>query len=171
MVMHLEKAKVSLPSDREVSVSRQFNAPRELVWEAYTTPDLVQRWLLGPPGWTMPVCEMDLRVGGAFRWVWRSEEEGSQFGFHGVFRAVEAPSKIVHTEIYDAGDVGGSMGEAGEVLVTVTLDERGGITTLATLMDFGSKEARDASVSTGMTDGMEMSYQRMDGVLVEMTAR
>ena len=73
--MHLEKAKVSLPSDREVSVSRRFNAPRALVWEAYTTPEIVQRWLLGPPGWTMPVCEMDVRVGGAFRWVWRSDED------------------------------------------------------------------------------------------------
>jgi uncharacterized protein YndB with AHSA1/START domain len=165
--MHLEKAKVSFPSDREVNVTRQFNAPRELVWEAYTTPEIVERWLLGPPGWTMPVCEMDVRVGGAFRWVWRSEEDGSEFGFHGVFRVVEAPSKIVHTEIYDSGDVGGSMGEAGEALVSVTLKERGGITTLTTLMDFGSEEARDAAVSTGMTDGMEMSYQLLDGVLAE----
>ena len=72
MVMHLEKAQVSLPSDREVVVTRSFNAKRELVWEAYTKPELVKRWLLGPPGWTMPVCEMDVRVGGKFRWMWRS---------------------------------------------------------------------------------------------------
>lgn len=168
MVMRLEKAKVSLPSDREVSVSRQFNAPRELVWEAYTTPALVQRWLLGPPGWTMPVCEMDVRAGGAFRWVWRSAEDGSEFGFHGVFRVVEAPSTIVHTEIYDSGDAGGSMYD-GEALITVTLAESGGITTLTTVMDFGSKEARDASISTGMTDGMEMSYRLLDSVLADRT--
>ncbi len=167
MVMHLEKAKVSLPSDREVSVTRQFNAPRDLVWEAYTTAEIVQRWLLGPPGWTMPVCEMDVRVGGAYRWVWRSDDEGSEFGFHGAFREVEAPSKIVHTQTHDAGDVGAGAGESDEALITVTLSESGGITTLTTLMDFGSKEARDAAVSTGMTDGMEMSYQVLDGVLAE----
>ncbi|MGD8280014.1 MAG: SRPBCC domain-containing protein, partial [Gemmatimonadota bacterium] len=70
-----DEARVSLPSDTEVEVTRAFNAPRDLVWKAYTTPDLVQRWLLGPPGWTMPVCEMDVRVGGDFRWVWKAEED------------------------------------------------------------------------------------------------
>jgi len=167
MVMHLEKAQVALPSDTEVVVTRSFNAKRALVWEAYTKPELVQRWLLGPPGWSMPVCEMDVRVGGKFRWVWRSVEDGSQFGFHGVFREVEAPAKIVHTEAYDPGDIGGNMGEAGEALVTLTLAERGGITTMTTRVDYGSKEARDAAVSTGMTDGMELSYQNLDALLAE----
>jgi uncharacterized protein YndB with AHSA1/START domain len=167
MVMHLEKAQVSLPSDTEVAVSRSFNAPRSLVYEAYSQPELVKRWMLGPPGWTMPVCESDLRVGGTYRWVWRSSEDGSQFGFHGVFREVDPPKKIVHTEIYDPGDVGGGMGDAGEALITVTFKEKGGITTVATLMDFGTKEARDAAVSTGMTDGMEMSYQLLDALLEE----
>ncbi|MEZ4415752.1 MAG: SRPBCC family protein [Gemmatimonadota bacterium] len=163
--MHMPKAEVSLPGDSTVLVTRSFNAPRELVWEAYTTPELVRRWLLGPPGWTMPVCEMDVRVGGKYRWVWRSETDGSQFGFHGTFQEVDPPARIVNVEIYDPGDVGGSMGEGGECLVTVTLTESGGITTLATLMDFGSKEARDAAVSTGMTEGMEASYQNLDRVL------
>jgi uncharacterized protein YndB with AHSA1/START domain len=167
MVMHLEKAQVTLPSDREVLVTRSFNAPRALVWEAYTKPELVTRWLLGPPGWSMPVCEMDVRPGGKFRWVWRSEEDGSQFGFHGEFRDVEPPAKLRHTEVYDPGDIGGSMGEAGEATVTVTFEESGGITTLATLVDYGSKEARDAALATGMTDGMEMSYQKLDALLVE----
>ena len=167
MVMHLEKAQVSLPSDREVAVTRSFNAARDLVWEAYTTPELVKRWLLGPPGWTMPVCEMDVRVGGKFRWMWRSEEDGSQFGFHGRFEEVEEPAKIRHTEAYDPGDIGGSMGEAGEAMVTLTLTEAGGITTLTTLVDYGSKEARDAALSTGMTDGMEMSYQKLEELLAE----
>lgn len=167
MVMHLEKAKVTLPSDTAVSVSRSFNAPRPLVWEAYTTPSLLQRWLLGPPGWTMPVCEMDVRVGGRFRWMWRSEADGSQFGFHGEFEEVEAPAMLRHTEVYDPGDVGGSMGESGHAMVTVTFSESGGITTVSTLVDYGSKEARDAAVSTGMTDGMEASYQKLDGLLAE----
>ncbi|HUP51213.1 MAG TPA: SRPBCC domain-containing protein [Longimicrobiales bacterium] len=165
--MHLEKAQVALPSDREVSVSRAFNAGRALVYEAYTTPELVRRWLLGPTGWTMPVCEMDVRVGGKFRWVWRSDEDGSEFGFHGEFREVDAPAKLRHTEAYDPGSVGGGMGEAGEAMVTVTFTETGGITTLTTLIDYGSKEARDAAMSTGMTDGMEMSYQKLDGLLAD----
>jgi uncharacterized protein YndB with AHSA1/START domain len=167
MVMHLEKAEVSLPSDREVSVSRHFNAPRALVYEAYTTPELVQRWLLGPPGWTMPVCEMDVRPGGRFRWVWRSDDDGGGFGFHGVFREVHSAEKIVHTEVYDPGDVGGSMGESGEALVTVTFAGAGDITTVTTVVDYGSKEVRDAVLSTGMTDGMEMSYQKLDALLAE----
>jgi uncharacterized protein YndB with AHSA1/START domain len=115
----------------------------------------------------MPVCEMDVRPEGAFRWRWRSDEDGSEFGFHGVFEIVEAPKRIVHTEVYDPGDVGGNMGETGQSLVTVTFTERDGITTVTSLIDFGSKEARDAAVSTGMTDGMEMSYQLLDALLAD----
>ncbi len=83
MANKLSKAQVTLPSDHEVEVTRQFAAPRALVYEAYTTPSLVQRWLLGPPGWTMPVCTMDVRVGGKFRWRWRNDQDGKEFGFHG----------------------------------------------------------------------------------------
>jgi uncharacterized protein YndB with AHSA1/START domain len=164
-VTTLPKAEVTLPSDREVRVTRQFNAPRELVYKAYTTPALVQRWLLGPPGWSMPVCEMDVRVGGKFRWRWRNDEDGKEFGFHGEFREVVAPAKLVHTEFYDPGDVGGDMGEGA--LITTTLTEKNGLTTMAALMDFRTKEARDAAMSTGMTDGMEMSYQLLDKLLME----
>jgi uncharacterized protein YndB with AHSA1/START domain len=113
---------------------------------------------------------MDVRVGGRFRWRWRSQEGGKEFGFHGEFLEVEAPAKIRHTEIYDPGDVGGSMGEAGEAMITVSFEERRGVTTLTTRMDFGSKEARDAAMATGMTDGMEMSYQLLDAVLGERSA-
>jgi len=152
------KAEVSLPSDSEVKVTRQFNAPRELVYKAYTTPSLMERWL-GSPGWTMS-CEMDVRVGGAFRWRWRCIEDGKEFGFHGEFREVSPPGKLVHTEYYDPGDIGGDMGEGA--LITVELTEKNGVTTVSTLMDFGTREARDAAMSTGMTDGMEVSYQRLD---------
>jgi uncharacterized protein YndB with AHSA1/START domain len=165
-VTKMPEAEVSLPSDSAVKVTRQFNAPRELVYKAYTTPSLMQRWLLGPPGWTMPVCEMDVRVGGAFRWRWRSVEDGKEFGFHGEFREVSAPAKLVHTEYFDPGDVGGDMGEGS--LITVELTEKNGVTTVSTLMDFGTRQARDAAMSTGMTDGMEMSYQVLDELLVEL---
>lgn len=166
MATNLETAQVSLPSDSEVSVARAFKAPRALVYEAYTTPELVQRWLLGPPGWTMPVCEMDVRPGGRFRWRWRSEEDGSEFGFHGEFLEVDAPAKIRHTEAFDPGDTGENMGDS-EAMITVRFTERNGVTTMTTLMDYGSKEARDQAMSTGMTDGMETSYELLDRLLAE----
>lgn len=168
MPITTDKAQVTLPSDREVKVTRSFRAPRPLVYRAYTEPELVRRWLLGPPGWSMPVCEMDVRVGGQFRWRWRSEENGSEFGFAGTYRELLPPSKIVHTEAYDPGTVGFGYPE-NDAIVTITFTENGGVTTLTTLIDFGSKEARDAAVATGMTDGMEQSYQVLDRVLDEQS--
>jgi uncharacterized protein YndB with AHSA1/START domain len=165
MVRTSEKAQVSLPSDHEVMVTRDFNARRELVYEAYTNPKLVQRWLLGPPGWTMPVCEMDVRAGGKYRWRWRSDEDGKEFGFHGEFQEVSPPEKIVQIEYYDPGDVGGDMGDGA--LITVTFTEKNGVTTMTSRMDFKTKAARDSAMSTGMTDGMEQSYQLLDRVLAE----
>jgi uncharacterized protein YndB with AHSA1/START domain len=158
-----EPADVTLPTDTTVRVRRSFRAPRALVWRAHAEPSLVQRWMLGPPGWTMPVCEMDLRVGGAFRWRWRSETDGRAFGFHGEFREVVPPETLVHTEVYDPGDVGGDMGEVA--LISLSLAEDAGVTTLTVVMDFFTKEARDAAVSTGMTGGMEMGYTRLDDLL------
>jgi uncharacterized protein YndB with AHSA1/START domain len=169
MPMAIEKAQVSLPSDREVKVTRSFKAPRALVYKAYTEPALVKQWLLGPPGWTMPVCEMDVRVGGNYRWRWRSDKDGKEFGFAGTFREVQAPAKLVHSEAYDPGTV--SYAYPGEpALVTITFEEADGVTTLTSLIDFGSKEARDAAVKTGMTDGMEMSYQLLDRLLADKAA-
>ena len=162
-MMFFERADVSLPSDTMVQVRRSFRAPRPLVWRAHTEPVLVRRWMLGPPGWTMPVCEMDVRVGGKYVWRWRSDADGKEFGFHGEFREVAAPAKLVHTEFYDPGDVGGDMGEGA--LISLALIEEAGVTTLTSVMDFFTKEARDAAVSTGMTDGMEMSYARLAEVL------
>ena len=158
------KSTVALPNDLEVVVTRDFRAPRDLVYRAWTEPALVQRWLLGPPGWTMPVCEMDLRVGGRFRWRWR-DEHGAEFGFTGEFRELVRPSRIVHTEIYDPGDVGGEMGEA---LVTNAFVERApGVTTQTITIRYASKAERDAALATGMTDGMEMSYRKLDALLAD----
>ena len=166
MPMTIDKAQVTLPSEREVKVTRSFKAPRALVYRAYTEPQLVQRWLLGPAGWSMPVCEMDVRVGGRYRWRWRNNQDGSEFGFAGMFREVQPASRLVHTEAYDPGTVGGGY-PANDAIVTVTFAEQSGVTTVTTLIDFGSKEARDAAVATGMTDGMEQSYQLLDRLLGE----
>src|SRR5687768_6419905 len=110
MVTFAAKAEVSLPSDREVLVTRAFRAPRELVYEAYTTPELIRRWCLGYPGWTMPVCEMDVRVGGSYHWRWRSDDGTQEFGFRGRYKEVVPNTRLVHSEVYEPGTVGGTMG-------------------------------------------------------------
>ena len=161
----MKPAEASLPSDTEVLVKRSFDAPAKLVWRAYMEPDLMRRWCGATPGWSMPVCEMDMRVGGRYRWRWRSDENGQEFGFTGEILEVALHSKIVHTQIYDAGDCAfGSMGGEPSI-VTVTFNETNGITNVATSIKYASKADRDAAMSTGMTDGMEMSYQSLDGVL------
>ncbi len=162
------KAEVTLLSDTEVRVTRRFNAPRKLVYKAYTTPALLKRWMVGSPGWSFPVCEMDLREGGSFVWRWQNDEDGKQFGFHGEFLEIEPPKRIVHSEFFDPMDIGGDMGEG--TTVSLTFDEADGVTTLTTNMRFKSKADREAAMSTGMTDGMEMSYQLLDGLLLEQSA-
>jgi uncharacterized protein YndB with AHSA1/START domain len=161
---------VTTPSDREVRVTRTFKAPRQLVWDAHTKPELVTKWMLGPPGWTMPVCDMDVRPGGAYTWRWQSDEDGKQFGFHGTFDEVNAPARLTHDEYYDPGDTGGDMPTNDPALVTLELSEAGGVTTLVCTMKFSSKEARDGAVSTGMTNGMEMGYVRLDDIFLAKAA-
>lgn len=148
---------VTLPSATEVLVRRVFEAPARLVFEFHTRPELVRRWLLGPDGWSMPVCEIDLRVGGSYRYAWRNDANGFQFETTGEYREIEAPHKVVHTERMEGFD--------GESLCTLTLEESGGRTTLNYLMRFRSPEARDGAVATGMTDGMGMSYGRLEEAL------
>lgn len=160
----MKPAVATTPSDREVLVKRSFDAPVALVWRAYTEPELVRRWLLGPPGWSLPVCEMDIRVGGKYRWRWHSDEDGKEFGFSGEFLEVALHSQLVHTQYYDPGDLGDSMGSEPAV-VAVTFDEANSVTSVTTSIKFASKEDRDAAFSTGMTDGMEMSYQQLDRLL------
>jgi uncharacterized protein YndB with AHSA1/START domain len=167
MAMTMDKAEVTLPSDREVQVTRSFKAPRALVYRAYTEPGLVRRWMLGPPGWSMPVCEMDVRVGGAYRWRWRNDADGQEFGFFGTFREVQPPARLVHTESYDPGSMGEGYPTGSEAIITTSFNEDGGVTTVTTLMDFGSRDTRDAAVKTGMTEGMEQSYGLLDRVLAE----
>ena len=163
----MKPAEASLPSDTEVLVKRSFDAPVKMVWRAYMEPDLMRRWCSGLPGWSMPVCEMDMRVGGKYRWRWRSDENGQEFGFTGEVLELTPHAKIVHTQIWDVIDPGDSMGSEPSI-VTVTFHEVNSLTNVATSIKFASKADRDAAFSTGMTDGMEMSYKLLDGVLVEM---
>jgi len=162
----MKPAEASLPSDTEVLVKRSFDAPAKLVWRAYMEPELLRRWCTGTPGWSMPVCEMDMRVGGQYRWRWRSDENDQEFGFTGEVLELIPNAKLVHTQIFDAGNLGVSMGGEPSI-ITVTFHEVNGITNVSTTIRYASKTDRDEAMATGMTDGMEMSYQRLDEVLAE----
>ena len=149
---------VSTPSDREIQVTRDFHAPRRLVFDAFTKPDLVRRWLLGPPGWTMPVCEIDLRVGGAYRYVWRKEGE-KDMGMGGVFRDVVPSERLVATERFD------DAWYPGEALDTTVFVEDGAITRITITVLYQSREARDTARRSGMEHGMAAGYNRLEDVL------
>ena len=158
-------AEVSLPSDTEVRVTRDFRAPRKLVWQAHVDPKLFQRWIGGYPGWSMPVCEMDVRTGGKYRWLWRTDNGSQEFGFFGEYSEVEVPARMIAVEHYNPGTMGGAMDASSPTINNTFFTEKSGVTTLVTLLKYVSKEARDAAISTGMTDGMEVSFARLDEVL------
>jgi uncharacterized protein YndB with AHSA1/START domain len=149
---------ISTPSDREVMITREFDAPRELVFDCHTKPELVRRWLLGPPGWTMPVCDIELKVGGRYRYVWRGPN-GEEMGMGGTFREIVRPERLASTELFDEDWTG------GETQVRTEFSERGGRTTSTVTVVYASKEAREGALATGMTDGMEAGYQRLDELL------
>jgi uncharacterized protein YndB with AHSA1/START domain len=140
------------PSDREFCMTREFDAPRRLVWDAYTIPKHVQQWMLGPDGWSMPVCEIDLRPGGSWHFVWR-RSDGTEMGMRGTYRDVTPPERYVCTEAWG--------GPWPETLNTLTFTEKDGATTVTTTLLFPSKEARDAAMQTGMTDGTTRSFDRL----------
>jgi uncharacterized protein YndB with AHSA1/START domain len=154
---------VTTPSDREIMMTRIFDAPRTTVWEALTTPALLRRWLLGPPGWTMTRCEMDLRVGGAYRYELR-KDTGTVMGMGGVLREVVAPERMVATEKFD------QSWYPGEALVSQVLTERGGKTTITMTLRYESKEARDMVVKSGASTGMEMGFVRLADILAAARA-
>ncbi|KQZ26091.1 MULTISPECIES: SRPBCC family protein [Caulobacter] len=152
------KLTVDTPDDLKIVITRAFDAPRDLVFNCITTPDLVKRWMTGPPGWTMPVCEIDLRVGGKYRYVWRNTE-GQDMGMGGIYREISRPERIVSNELFDEDWTG------GETVATMTLAERDGRTTLTTTVAYSSTAARDAALRSGMTEGMEMGYANLDALL------
>jgi uncharacterized protein YndB with AHSA1/START domain len=157
--------KIMTHGDREIVITRSFDAPRQLVWDAHTKPELVKRWLLGPEGWSMPVCEIDLRVGGKYRYVWRRDKDGTQMGMGGVFREIEQPERLVATEKFD------ESWYPGEALDTSVFTESAGKTTLTLTVTYQSKEAREMALKSGMEKGMDAGYKRLDDVLASMGAR
>jgi len=154
-----ETLKLTTPSDREVVFTRVFNAPRRLVFEAWTNPKHITRWMLGPEGWTMPVCEIDLRPGGEWHFVWR-RTNGTQMEMRGVYREVVPPERLVSTESWGA--------DWPETVNTLLLVEENGKTTMTQTILYPSKDARDAATKTGMKDGAEQSYDRLEAYLRSM---
>ena len=155
--------KVSTPGDREIQVSRDFHAPRQLVFDAFTQPHLVRQWLLGPPGWTMPVCEIDLRVGGTYRYVWRKDGV-KDMAMGGMFREIVSPERLVATERFD------ESWYPGEALDTTVFVDEGDITKVTITMLYESKEARETARRSGMEHGMAAGYNRLEELLSSIPA-
>ncbi len=144
------------PTDTEIEITRVFDAPRALVFDAWTKPEHIPNWMLGPPGWTMPACEVDLRAGGAWRFAWQ-HSDGNEMTMQGVYREVSPPERLVSTESWGP--------EWPETVNTVTFNEEAGRTTVVITTSYPSKEARDAALGTGMKQGMNLSFERLAAYL------
>jgi uncharacterized protein YndB with AHSA1/START domain len=162
-----EGLKVSTRGDREIVMTRVLAAPRSLVFDAFTKPKLVKWWLLGPPGWSMPICEIDLRVGDAYRYGWR-HEDGKEMGMRGVYREIAVPERLVATEKFD------EAWYPGEAVGTLVLSEQDGKTTVTQTVLYQSREARDGVLKSGMetgggpaTTGWKSCWHRRNEVRVE----
>lgn len=155
---------VAARGGREIVMTRRFDAPRALVFDAFTKPELVRRWLLGPPGWTMPVCEIDFRVGGKYRYVWRNDSINTEMGMGGVYREIAAPERIVATEKFD------QAWYPGEAVGTIHLVEENGKTALTQTILYESSAARDAVLKSPMESGVTSSYNKLEELLNSLAA-
>ena len=154
---------VTTASDTELLIRRRFEAPARLVFECLSKPDYIRQWLLGPEGWTMPVCDIDFRVGGKYRYEWVNRDDTlCRVAVSGTFREIKAPSLIVATEVFDHDWTG------GETRNTTTLTEKAGTTTLEIRVKYSSQKARDGALASGMTEGMEAGFKRLEDVLAGM---
>jgi len=150
---------INTPTDREIEIVRVFDAPRALVYEAYTKPELIKRWLGADfAGWSWAVCEVDLRVGGSYRWMWRNVN-GQEMGIRGVYREIVPATRIVYTEVFD------EAWYEGEAVDTVEFVERNGKTTLTTTILYVSKEARDGVLKSPAFEGMAHSFDKLAALL------
>lgn len=154
---------ITTPSDREIRITRVFDAPRMMLWEAYTRPELVKRWLGRMPGWSWVVCEMDVREGGRYRWAWRGPE-GAELAVGGEYREAVPGERLVSTERYD------QQWYEGDAIVTVELTEASGRTTLVMTVRYASQAVRDAVLQSPMASGLESGFAAMDELLASTSA-
>lgn len=159
--MYPGKMKLTTQGDRGVAIERAFDAPRDLVFAAFTQPDLVKRWLGVHHGWTLEVCEIELRVGGKYRYVWRGPG-GEEMGMGGVHREVVVPERIVATQLFDQDWTG------GEAVGTVVFSEEDGKTTVHQTILYASPEIRAAVLKTPMEQGMAAGYEVLDNLLADL---
>lgn len=154
-----DTVQITTPSEREIAITRTFDAPRALVFEAFTTPELLKRWFFGPDGWTLEVCDIDLRAGGRYRYVWRRDSDGTRMGMGGVYREVVAPERVVATEKFD------EAWYPGEALDTMVFTEQGGGTLFRQTVLYESREARDIAIRSNMEEGLRAGYNRLERLL------
>jgi uncharacterized protein YndB with AHSA1/START domain len=157
------KLQVTTPSDREIAMTRVFDAPRSMVFDAWTKPELLKRWLGVFGGWTFVVCEVDLKVGGKYRYVWRGKD-GNEMGMGGVFREIVRPERLVCTEKFD------ESWYPGDAVDTTVFAEKAGKTTVTTTVRYQSKEARDGVLKSPMEGGVAQSYDKLAEVLASLAA-
>ena len=149
-------AVVTLPSDNEILITRVFDAPAELVFEAWTTPDLVKRWWAGHRG-EVTDAQVDLRIGGRWRWV-MTANGGFEVAFSGEYREIDRPNRLVRTEVFE-------LVPDAEAVSTTTLDETDGVTTLKILIRYPSQEHRDAAIASGMEGGLQAALDQMEELI------
>jgi uncharacterized protein YndB with AHSA1/START domain len=162
-VANSDTFKVTTPSDREIQLTRLFDAPRRLVFEAMTRAEHIRRWWGGlGKGYSVPVCEVDLRLGGSWRFV--SKHPKGEAAFHGVYREIVPPERLVYTEIYEPY-------EDGESIVTTVLSEENGRTRMTVTALYPSREVRDIVLSSGMERGAALSYDRLEEVAIGLAQK
>ena len=163
-VKHPAKLQITTPSDREIAMTRTFEAPRTMVFDAWTKPELLKRWLGVFGDWKFAVCEVDLKVGGKYRYVWRGAD-GKEMGMGGVYREIVRPDRIVCTERFDE-----PWYEGGDAIDTTTFVEKNGRTTVTTTVLYASRQVRDSVLKSPMESGVAKSYDALDEVLVSTPA-
>jgi uncharacterized protein YndB with AHSA1/START domain len=161
--MNPKGLQVFTPTDTTIVLTRTFDAPRRLVWEAMTVPAKMRRWMLAPPGWTLDVCECEARVGGALRLAWKTEDADPVMTLRGEFTEVIPHQRMVHTETMEMAKIG----PIGSLLETHEFAEKGGVTTMRITQAYDSKDARDGAIASGMDQGMEAGYQQLDAMLAQ----
>lgn len=154
---------ISTPTDTTIVLTRTFNAPRRLVWEAMFTPDKMRRWMLPPPGWTIVSCECDARVGGALSVAWKSDEADPAMTLRGEFTEVALHERAIHTEVMALG----SGQTIGSLLEKHEFADKGSVTAMSITQTYGSKEDRDGALASGMDEGMEACYQKLEALLAQ----
>ncbi|MCC5991337.1 MAG: SRPBCC family protein [Rhodobacteraceae bacterium] len=155
----MKPLRLTTPTDTTIEITRSFDAPVSIVWRAHTEPDLVRRWLTGPPGHTMPECEIDLVVGGAYRYVWEWKD-GRMTAF-GIFREIEPERRLLLTETFD-------IFPDNETLVEQVFTEADGQTTVTMCLHYDSTETREGVLQSPMDEGLEASYRGLDALISEM---